>query len=160
LTPIELFVQDNYKPLRQAALNISNNSGLAEELLHYTLDAFLRNPKVEEIVDCGAGRWFCIKIMTNSWKSVTSPFYHTYRNNPWPLEEAQTEPFDEEDPTEELAERAKILLGELPWYDRKLFELFVDEGHTISSLARAVGIPRTSVSLTINRVKKHLRKNI
>lgn len=152
-------MHDHYLPLKEASIRISGNSDLAEELLHYTLDAFLANPKMEEVLDCGAGRWFCIKIMTNSWKSVTSPFYHTYRNNPFPLHEAQEVP-EEEDRTEELAARAKTLLAGLPWYDRKLFETFVDEGHTISSLARSVGIPRTSVSLTINRVRRYLKKNI
>ncbi len=152
-------MHDHYIPLKEASIRISGNSGLADELLHYTLDAFLHSPKVDEVLDCGAGRWFCIKIMTNSWKSVTSPFYHTYRNNPYPLEEAQTE-IEQEDQTDELAARAKTLLARLPWYDRMLFQTFVDEGHTISSLARSVGIPRTSVSLTINRVRKYLRKNI
>lgn len=152
-------MQDHYLPLKEASIRISGNSGLAEELLHYTLDAFFHNPKVEEVLDCGAGRWFCIKIMTNSWKSVTSPFYHTYRNNPFPLEEAQAE-YEEEDPTEELAAKAKVLLARLPWYDRMLFQTYVDEDHTVSSLARSIGIPRTSVSLTINRVRKYLKKNL
>jgi plasmid maintenance system antidote protein VapI len=41
-----------------------------------------------------------------------------------------------------------------------LFETFVEENHTVSSLARATGIPRTSVSLTINRVRRFLKENI
>jgi hypothetical protein len=152
-------MHDHYLPLKEASVKISGGSHLAEELLHYTLDAFLRNPKCEEILDAGAGRWFCVKIMMNSFRSVTSPFYHTYRNNPFPLHEAQ-DVIEEEDPTEELAARAKILLGELPWYDRMLFQTFVEDNHTVSSLARSTGIPRTSVSLTINRVRRYLKKNI
>jgi hypothetical protein len=31
------------------------------------------------IIDSGGGRFYCVRIMLNSWKSVTSPFYHTYR---------------------------------------------------------------------------------
>lgn len=152
-------MHDHYIPLKGASIKISGGSQLADELLHYTLDSFLRNPKLEEILAAGAGRWFCVKIMMNSFRSVTSPFYHTYRNNPFPLHEAQ-EPIEEEDPTAELAARAKTLLGHLNWYDRMLFETFVEEGHTVSSLARSTGIPRTSVSLTINRVRRYIKKNI
>ena len=152
-------MQDHYLPLKEASIKISGGSDLAEELLHYTLDSFLRNPKLEEILEAGAGRWFCVKIMMNSFRSVTSPFYHTYRNNPFPLHEAH-EAVEEEDPTEELAARAKVLLAELPWYDRMLFETFVEDNHTVSSLARSTGIARTSVSLTINRVRRYLKKNI
>jgi hypothetical protein len=152
-------MHDHYLPLKEASIKISGGSDLAEELLHYTLDSFLRNPKLEEILEAGAGRWFCVKIMMNSFRSVTSPFYHTYRNNPFPLHEAH-EAVEEEDPTEELAARAKALLGELPWYDRMLFQTFVEDNHTVSSLARSTGIPRTSVSLTINRVRRYLKKNI
>ena len=152
-------MHDHYLPLKEASIKISGGSDLAEELLHYTLDSFLRNTNLEEILEAGAGRWFCVKIMMNSFRSVTSPFYHTYRNNPFPLHEAH-EAVEEEDPTEELAARAKALLAELPWYDRMLFETFVEDNHTVSSLARSTGIARTSVSLTINRVRRYLKKNI
>jgi DNA-directed RNA polymerase specialized sigma24 family protein len=152
-------MQDNYEPLKGAAQRISSNSPLAEELLHYTLDAFLSSPKLNEVLDCGAGRWFCIKIMTNSWKSTTSPFYHTYRQ-PTSSLDGITIPEPEEDPLEGLAERANAALAQLSWYDRMLFQTFVDEGHTISSLARSVGIPRTSVSLTIKRVRTHIKKQL
>ena len=54
----------------------------------------------------------------------------------------------------------KTLLAGLNWYDRMLFETFVEAGHTVSSLARSTGIARTSVSLTINRVRRYLKKNI
>jgi len=51
-------------------------------------------------------------------------------------------------------------LENLNWYDKMLFEIFVKENHTISSLSRATGIPRTSVNLTINRVRTYLKKSI
>lgn len=152
-------MQDNYQPLKGAAQRISANSPLAEELLHYTLEAFLTSPKRDEVLDCGAGRWFCIKIMTNSWKSVTSPFYHTYRQHHMGLDDL-VEPEEEEDNEDEMVQKVGKALAQLPWYDRMLFQTFVDEGHTISSLARSVGIPRTSVSLTIKRVRLHIKKQL
>ena len=151
---------ENYEELKIASTRISNGSPLSEELLHYTLDEFLRKSTLQDILDSGAGRFYCVRIMLNSWNSVTSPFYHTYRRTNVSLEEAEDVVEEEDLHTGELASKAKSLLADLPWYDRKLFETFIDENHTVSSLARATGIPRTSISLTINRVRKHLRKNL
>jgi hypothetical protein len=74
LNIVEQFINENYIPLREAAERISGNDPLSEELLHYTLDEFLRKKDVEAIIDSGGGRFYCVRILMNSWKSVTSPF--------------------------------------------------------------------------------------
>ena len=154
---------ENYEELQKAARRISGNDPLWEELLQYTMDEFLRKPNVQDILDSGASRFYCVRVMLNSWRSATSPFYYPYRKENTSLDDwKDIEDIPEEDPTPvlEMAERANEILRTLPWYDRMLFQTFVEESHTVSSLARATGIPRTSVSLTINRVKRHLRNNI
>jgi DNA-directed RNA polymerase specialized sigma24 family protein len=154
---------ENYEELRRAAVRISGNSPLAEELLHYTLDEFLLKPTVNDIIGSGGGRFYCVRIMMNSWKSTTSPFFHTYRQTALQLDglsDLVDIPDEDEEPTQEKAKRAREVLNFLPWYDKMLFETFVEENHTVSSLARATGIPRTSVSLTINRVRRFLKENI
>jgi len=156
---VQIFLQDNYQPLKDAAARISGNNVLSEELLHYTIDEFLKKPNVEEIVESGGARWFCIKILMNSWKSSSSPFFFTYRRETVDLADIEDIADDTEDLTE-FVQKTREVLQTLPWYDRKLFETFVADGHTVSSLARATGIPRTSVSLTLNRVRKHVKKNL
>jgi hypothetical protein len=159
LTIIKQFVEDNYAPLEEAAKKISGNDPLWQELLHYTIDIFLRKPRVAEIIESGGGRFYCVRIMMNSYRSTTSPFYSTYRK---PTEDLSDLGYleDEEDDSLQTVNRIKAELAKLPWYDRMLFETFVDEGHTISSLSRVTGIPRTSISLTINRIRKHIRKSL
>ena len=159
----EEFMSENYEELRKAAVRISENSPLAEELLHYTLAEFLMKTTLQDIINSGAGRFYCVRIMLNSWRSTTSPFFYTYRKPHIPLDEwthISEVPEEDETPTIERAERAREVLHFLPWYDRMLFETFVDGNHTVSSLARATGIPRTSVSLTINRVRRFLKDNL
>ena len=156
-------MSENYEELRKAAVRISENSTLAEELLHYTLAEFLMKPTLADIINSGAGRFYCVRIMLNSWRSTTSPFFYTYRKPHLPLDEwthIADVPEEDQTPTLERAERAREVLLFLPWYDRMLFETFVDGNHTVSSLARETGIPRTSVSLTINRVRRFLKENI
>lgn len=159
MTIIDQFVNDNYTTLEDAAKKISGNDPLWQELLHYTLDEFLRKPNVDEIIESGGGRFYCVRIMMNQFRSTTSPFYTIYRKPSDSLEEAE-DYVEEEDDTKELVKKIKQELQKLPWYDRMLFETFVDEGHTISSLARATGIPRTSISLSINRIRRHIKKSI
>lgn len=159
MTIIDQFVNDNYSTLEDAAKKISGNDPLWQELLHYTLDEFLRKSNVDEIIESGGGRFYCVRIMMNQFRSTTSPFYTTYRKPSDSLCEAE-DLVEEEDDTKELVKKIKQELQKLPWYDRMLFETFVDEGHTISSLARATGIPRTSISLSINRIRRHIKKSI
>jgi hypothetical protein len=158
---VEQFINENYIPLKEAAERISGGDPLSEELLHYTIDEFLRKKDVEMIIDSGGGRFYCVRILMNSWRSVTSPFFHTYRRpaNDIDIEGIQDLP-DYDDPTTEIADRIKEQLAVLPWFDQKLFEVFLNEGHTISSLSRVTGIPRTSISLSINRIRRHIKKNI
>lgn len=154
-------MNDNYIPLKEAAERISGNDPLSDELLHYTLDEFLRKKDVEAIVDSGGGRFYCVRIMLNSWKSVTSPFYHTYKKPSAEFDIEKYEDLEEDyDPTTEIADNIKRELDKLSWFDNKLFEIFWTENHTISSLSRATGIPRTSISLSINRIRKHVKRNI
>jgi hypothetical protein len=154
-----MFLTDNYLPLKEAAQRISSNNELSEELLHYAIDEFLKKPNAEEIVLSGGARWFCVKILMNSWKSSSSPFYFMYRKETVGLEDLEDLADEDEDLTD-FAQKTNDELAKLPWYDRMLFETFVNDGHTISSLSRATGIPRTSVSLTLNRVRKHIKSNL
>lgn len=156
---IEQFVIDNYVPLREAADKITSSHELSEELLHYCLEEFLRKKNVEEIINNGGGRFYCVRIMMNSWKSSSSAFYYTYRKESPSIEEVVNEiveePFDQE-----MIDKIQLLLKQLPWFDRMLFEVYYKENHSISSLSRSTGIPRTSVSLTINRVRKFIKNNL
>ena len=158
----EEWVNENYQQLREAARKITGNAqaDMIEELLHYTLDTFLNNAKAVDIINSGGGRFYCERVMLNSWQSATSPFHHTYLRGTADIEEAIDIPEEEVEDLAPMIAKIRIELTKLPWYDRMLFETFVNEGHTITSLARATGIPRTSISLTINRIKKHLKKII
>lgn len=159
LSIIDQFVTDNYQNLVEAAKKISGNDPLWEELLHYALEEFLTKPNVDEIVKSGGARFYCVRIMMNSFRSTTSPFYNTYRKPTSDLKELE-DVAEEQDNTSEILGRVQAEIKKLPWYDRMLMDVYVDEGHTISSLSRATGIPRTSISLSINRIRKHLRKSI
>lgn len=160
MSVIETFFEDNYEKLQDAAKKITANDPLWEELLHYTVDAFLMKKDVEDIISSGGGRWYCVRIMLNSYRSTTSPFYTVYRRPSAELTEVEDYITEEKENLTEISNKIKKEINKLNWYDKMLFEIFVDEGHSISSLARATGIPRTSISLSINRIRRHIKKNL
>ena len=106
-----------------------------------------------------------IRIMLNQWRSTTSPFYRIYRKDQCQIELdsylAKNDVIDESaTETDDRTEDIKSELRNLPWYERELFRLYSEDGYTISGLARETGIPRTSLSLSINRVRKHLKQKL
>jgi DNA-directed RNA polymerase specialized sigma24 family protein len=162
---ITTWTNQNYTKLLASAKNISYNNDLSHELLHYSLEQLLLKPNIHDIINSGGAEFYIIRIMLNQWRSTTSPFYRIYRKNECQIDldsylsrnDVADEPeSDSQDRTDEI----KSELCNLPWYERKLFELYSEEGYTISSLARETGIPRTSLSLSINRVKKHLKEKL
>jgi DNA-directed RNA polymerase specialized sigma24 family protein len=154
-------MRENYEELKKASIRISRGDGLAEELLHYCIEEFLHKTGIEDIVKSGGGRFYIVRMMMNQWNSSTSPFYNIYRKHEIPLDQEHEDIVEEEDESIlELHDRVRGELDKLTWYDRVLFDTFVVDNHTVSSMARATGIPRTSISLSINRIRKHIKNNL
>ena len=55
-------------------------------------------------------------------------------------------------------DKIDIALGEMYWYDRKVFELYYYEGNTLDSLAKKTGISRNSLFTTIDKVRRLLKE--
>ena len=53
-----------------------------------------------------------------------------------------------------------LVLNDLYWYDRKVFELYYYEGNTLDSLAKKTGISRNSLFTTIDKVRTILKKEL
>ena len=57
----------------------------------------------------------------------------------------------------EKLDRIDAALGEMYWYDRKVFQLYYYEGNTLDSLAKKTGISRNSLFTTIDKVRTLLK---
>ena len=151
------YLTQDYEALTQAADKITGNSDLALDLLHYCIEDLSHKPNLQAIVDSGGARFYLVRMMMTQWRSQTGPFYKQFVKSHEDVElydkpETEYEPLD--------INKVNGILDELNWYDRELFKLFAEGNHTYSSLSRETQIPRTSISLTINRVRKHIKKNI
>jgi hypothetical protein len=75
---------------------------------------------------------------------------------------AQTEeiPEEEEIDLEALAAVAKAQLDQLGWYEKELFAAYIDHNQNASALSKSTRIPRTSINLTVRKVKTFIRTAI
>jgi DNA-directed RNA polymerase specialized sigma24 family protein len=151
------FLSKDYPALLGASNNITGNNKLAPDLLHYAIEEMSYKPNLQEIVDSGGARFYCIRIMMTQWRSQTGPFHKQFRKVFTPIEG-----LDIEEELEEGLDITRIhkILNELPWYDRELFKLYTEGRYNYSKLSVVTGIPRTSIALTIKRVRKHIKKNL
>ena len=150
------YLQQDYKDLVSAAKKITGNAPHALDLLHYSITEFSYKDNMQEVIDAGAARFYLIRIMMTQHRSVTGPFYRNYIKQSLPIVG------DVLDHEEELPDLDKVnqLLSKLPWYDRELFKLYSDGQHNYSTLSQLTRIPRTSISLTIRRVRDYIKSNL
>ena len=57
-----------------------------------------------------------------------------------------------------LIEKVEKALENMYWYDKKVFEVYYNERHTLDSLAKKTGISRNSLFSTIKKVRTKLKE--
>ena len=57
-------------------------------------------------------------------------------------------------------DKIDLILNDLYWYDRKVFELYYYGGNTLDTLAKKTGISRNSLFTTIDKVREILKKEL
>jgi DNA-directed RNA polymerase specialized sigma24 family protein len=155
------WIETHYEILGQAVKRIAGGSHLSEDLLSETVIAFLEHKNAQTIVDSGGAFFYTLKIAMNLWKSQTSPFYKNYKHaHSELLPSHENIPDTEEEEAGIFSQIDSIIDKELSWYESKLLMVYIDERRNASALSRKTGIPRTSITLTINRIRKHVQERI
>jgi len=165
-----LTIQDwltiNYKDLKQAAKTISGGNELTEDLLHFSIEALLSKDQsvIQDCLNSGGVNFYIVRIMLNSWRSVTSPFYIKYRKRYESNEEIDIVDDQSDAENEEfilnVSTKIQKELDTLDWYSAELFKLHYLEGISISEISRSTKIPRTSISLTLKRTRAYIKNKI
>lgn len=148
-------IVQEYPILIEASKKITNNHELHMDLLHYALEELYSKKNYDEIINSGGVRFYVVRIMLTQWRSNTGPFYKMFFNQK--SNEITDDIIEYKEYDQNELEYIKAL-EDLAWYDKELFKIFSDKQHTISSLSRETGIPRSSVDITIKKVRKILRK--
>jgi DNA-directed RNA polymerase specialized sigma24 family protein len=75
------------------------------------------------------------------------------------VEVSDTPDIVEESNITEMANQANKILAGMPWYDRELFKVYLQEG-SFRNVAKATKLPLSSVYSSISQVQIKLRKQI
>ena len=57
-----------------------------------------------------------------------------------------------------VIEKVEQAIENMYWYDKKVFEVYYNEGHTLDSLAKKTGISRNSLFTTLKKVRTKLKE--
>ena len=144
-----------YPILIEASKKITGGHELHLDLLHYAIEELYSKPNYNEIINSGGLRFYVVRIMLTQWRSNTGPFYKMFFNQ---KSNEIVGDFIYEDDYEFNEIDYINALDDLKWYDKELFKRFTDKQHTISSLSRETGIPRSSVYFTIKKSTQNFKK--
>ena len=180
------WIENNYTNIVQWAKNMTKGDALAEELAHYSIEQFITHKRYEEINEKHMGdpnfghcRGFILAIMRNSWYGKKSEFSRIHKahradighrkRNVSPnkfmelLENKEQQDYDYG--TDYIIEAIHGILEEMSidtkdlWYQGKLFQMWMEDSN-FSSISRATGIPRTSISNAVAEAKEYIKQQL
>lgn len=169
----EEWISQNYDLIPKWLKGVTRGQAgeLFEDFVHEMIIAFLENPKSQQAVDNGDGRYYLVRIAINNWRSATSPWAKQEWGQPLPIVgdfESEDEPYNVEDDV--LIELLigildEMHLGEIEEYYMSLVVMIY---HTLdgnfSEMSRRLDIPRTSLGKVyreaIDIIKQRLHQKI
>jgi len=156
----DLWITSNYEELKKICRFVSKSYDV-DDLLHTCVEQFLINKKVGEL-DNAQKLYFFTKIVKNQFHSQTSKYYYQFKKsqseNLFDIEIVDEQ--YEEDPFNMNWVRKQLddMKQTKDWYYGRLFELYIEEGCSITNVSKRTTIPINSVSRDINKVRKELNK--
>ena len=103
-------------------------------------------------------RYYIVRTMLNMIKSDRSTFYNRFRRG---FEELGDIGERLQDEGQEEAEKSlEGHLSALHWYERKLIEIYSENGRNVAKISRETGIPYRSLFKTIKKTKALLKTEI
>ena len=148
---INNWIENNFNELKKICDKITKGED-SDDLFQLSVEQFLKNRKSDDIPD-NEKLFFFARIVRNNYNSNSSPYYHTYRKFKFSdIDNIDIQYLEYEEPVISL-EWVMTQLNELEWYYKRLMELYIEEGCSITKLSKRTTIPINSVSRDINKVR-------
>jgi hypothetical protein len=152
----------NYNKLKKICKSVSKENDV-DELLHFCIDRLITNDKFNNITEDSGKLFYFTRVVLNNWKSTSSPYYTTYRKErpkiiDYDIELPNiTQEEDIEIDLEWVKRQIETLKGN-EWYYGRLFELYIEEGCSLTKLNKRTTIPLAPLSRDINKVRQILKE--
>lgn len=151
---LNIWIENNFNELKKICDKITRGED-SDDLLQLSVEQFLKNRKSDGIPD-DQKLFFFARIVRNNYNSNSSPYYHTYRKFKFSeIDNVDIQYLSYEEPVIDL-DWVTNQLSHLEWYYKRLMELYIEEGCSITKLSKRTAIPINSVSRDINKVRKIL----
>lgn len=152
----------NYNKLKKICKSVSKENDV-DELLHFCIDRLITNDKFNNITEDSGKIFYFTRVVLNNWKSTSSPYYTTYRKEKPRIIDIDIElpNITQEEDIEidlEWVKRQIETLKRDEWYYGRLFELYIEEGCSLTKLNKRTTIPLAPLSRDINRVRQILKQ--
>lgn len=133
---------------------------LADDLFQFIWVRILELPKekIKTIYKKGYLQFYICRMIINESRNKTNPFLKNIRLKSDPIIEQEIEDYDIEldKDFEFITSKVKDGLNELFWYDKKIFELYVEFG-SLRKVAAQTGIKYGAIHQIVNKVKRIIK---
>lgn len=142
--------------------NTCNIAGeLAEDLFQHTWLKILELPKekIEQIFNNGYIRFYIYRMIISEIHNPNNPFLKvmTFKTEPLQDNLVAEEYNHEQDKTfEQTTSQVKSKINNLFWYDKKIFELYIEHG-SLRKVEKQTGIKYGAINQTVTKVRRVLR---
>ena len=157
---LETWITDNYNELIKICKNITRGREY-NDLFQLCVEQFLNNKKVVDVPD-NQKLFFFARIARNNYNSTTSPYYHTYGKFKYDdIEDVEIKNVEYEEPVitiEWVKNQIEKDKKGTDWYYSRLFEIYIEQGCSVTKTSQLTTIPINSVSRDLNKYRKHLNK--
>ena len=151
------WITENIEELKKICSRITRGND-SEDLLQLSVQQFLLNKKVPTIPD-KEKLFFFTRIVRNNYNSKSSPYYHQYKKFQFSeIGDIEIEYLEEEDEPIITLDWVYQELDKLDWYYKRLMEMYIEEGCSITKVSKRTTIPLNSVSRDINKIRKILKE--
>ena len=154
---LNIWITENIEELKKICSRITRGND-SEDLLQLSVQQFLLNKKVPTIPD-KEKLFFFTRIVRNNYNSKSSPYYHQYKKFQFSeIGNIEIEYLEEEEEPIITLDWVYQELDKLDWYYKRLMEMYIEEGCSITKVSKRTTIPLNSVSRDINKIRKILKE--
>jgi DNA-directed RNA polymerase specialized sigma24 family protein len=161
---INEWFEKNYQRLKIICQKITKEQDV-DELFHFCIEQMLFNKNFPQIENDEEKVYFFTKIVRNNFYSNKSPYYTKYKKHKFldidHIQESNlgvhaTENFEDIDMG--WVRGQLEIIKEKEWYWGRLYELYIEEGCSLTKLSNRTTIPLNTVSRDIKKIRLQLRK--
>ena len=149
----------NSKELKEV-ISKMNPSHLRDELLSEVMLVVcqLDESRLYKMHEEGYLKYYVIRTILNMVRSNDSQFHSKFRNIVEDIKGIELPDIDDTELIEEKLKNVEEFHSELPFYENKLLESYIELGNNANKLSKGTGIPVRSIYHTIKLIREKYKK--